>query len=152
MLHDPNTRTDYAPLLPVGFHEAEYDEAGYAGAIARHLNAEHHTLYVMPEHATELIPRLPEMYDEPNADISQIPAFFLSKLARQHVAVAFTGDAAAEPFGGGGLFYRAADHGRPVCRHAALPSPPLPKAFAKVRCRLAKRPLQRCSAKETLDD
>ena len=112
--------TKPAHSFSVGFHESEYDEAGYAGAIARHLNAEHHTLYVMPEHATELIPRLPEMYDEPNADISQIPAFFLSKLARQHVTVAFTGDGAAEPFGGGGLFYRAADHYRRIQR---LPLP-----------------------------
>jgi asparagine synthase (glutamine-hydrolysing) len=115
----------------VGFREAEYNEADYAGAVARHLKVEHHVLYVLPEHASKLIPRLPEMYDEPNADISQIPAYFLSKLARQHVAVAFTGDGATEAFAGGGGFHEAVDLYRRI-RRFPLPARRAAKAMIQL--------------------
>lgn len=84
----------------IGFGEAAYDEASHASRVAHYFETEHTEFRLTPAEALAAIPRLPEVWDEPFADESQIPTLLLSKLARQHVTVALSGDGGDECFGG----------------------------------------------------
>lgn len=84
----------------IGFSEESHDESVYATKIAQHLGTNHTNLQVKPKDILALFPKIPEIFDEPFSDVSLIPMFMVSKLARNSVKVCLSGDGGDELFGG----------------------------------------------------
>jgi asparagine synthase (glutamine-hydrolysing) len=104
----------------IGWTEASFNEAEHAKAIAEYLGTDHTELYVLPEDALRVIPEIPNWFDEPFADASQIPTYLLSAMTRRHVTVALTGDGGDELFAGYKRYFQSLRIYQ-LARH--LPSP-----------------------------
>ena len=83
----------------VGFDDPAHDELAYARRVAEWRGCEHHEDVVHPN-ITELIPKLARLFDEPFADSSAVPMYYVSEMARRHVTVALSGDGGDELFAG----------------------------------------------------
>jgi asparagine synthase (glutamine-hydrolysing) len=83
----------------IGFSVAEYDETKFARQVAEHLGTEHHEFQVTPD-AVEILPKLAWHYDEPFADSSAVPTWYVAQHTREHVTVAISGDGGDELFAG----------------------------------------------------
>lgn len=84
----------------IGFENQRFDEANYAKKIANLLGTEHTEHYCTEKEALDLVPQLPDLYDEPLGDNSVIPTTLVSQLARKSVTVALSSDAGDEIFAG----------------------------------------------------
>jgi asparagine synthase (glutamine-hydrolysing) len=91
--------SDPIKTFSIGFEDQSFNELPYARIVARHFETEHHEFVVRPD-AIDLVPKLVHFFDEPFADSSAIPCYYLSELARQHVTVALGGDGGDEVFAG----------------------------------------------------
>lgn len=83
----------------IGFDEKEYNETEYARQVAKFVGAEHHESIVKPG-AVDIVSKLAWHFDEPFADSSAVPTYYVSKVAREHVTVALGGDGGDESFAG----------------------------------------------------
>ena len=83
----------------IGFPIKDFDESAYAKQVAEHLGTEHHSFVVTPD-AESILDDLVYLYDEPFGDSSAIPTWYVSRLTREHVTVALSGDGGDELFAG----------------------------------------------------
>jgi asparagine synthase (glutamine-hydrolysing) len=102
----------------IGFDEPEFDELEHARAVARHFRTDHHEFVVRPD-ALSILDRMIGHFDEPFADSSAIPTWYVSEVARRHVTVVLSGDGGDELFGG---YDRYLPHPR-VAQFDRLPLP-----------------------------
>ena len=115
----------------IGFDDDAFDEASHAARVAESLGTDHTDLRLSGEDARSLVPKLPEIFDEPLADPSQLPTLLVSQLARRDVTVALSGDGGDELFGG---YNRYVYGTRVLPRVDRMPRPFRRAVAAGVRC------------------
>lgn len=84
----------------IGYDIPQYNEAPMAKAVAHHLGTKHQEWILQPNDVLKVIPKIPDIYDEPFADSSQLPTYLLAEMVRQEVTVCLSGDGGDELFGG----------------------------------------------------
>ena len=84
----------------IGFSDPKYNEANFARSVAEHIGTDHTDLIIDTNSVMKCVERVPLCYDEPFADVSQLPTILLSELTREHVTVVLSGDGGDELFGG----------------------------------------------------
>jgi asparagine synthase (glutamine-hydrolysing) len=111
--------TEPVKTFSIGFEEEDYSEVEYARRVANRYHTDHHEFFVRPD-LLSVLPHLVWQFDEPFADASMVPTYYVSKLAREHVTVALSGDGGDELFGGydrympGTLETRLSEGARPL--------------------------------------
>ncbi len=88
----------------IGFDVPRYNEADYAAEVAKHLGCDHTQLIISEKEMFDQVSSIPQYYDEPFADNSQIPSMLVSKLAKKNVTVALSGDGGDEFFCGYNIY------------------------------------------------
>lgn len=88
----------------IGFYDEKYNEAPYAKEVANILGTNHTELYISEEEMFQVLDSIPDYYDEPFADSSQIPSMLIAKLAKEQVSVVLSGDGGDELFGGYNIY------------------------------------------------
>lgn len=146
------SRVTTAPVktFSIGFGEQEFDELAHARLVAEHLGTDHSELVVEPR-ALDVLPALVRQYDEPFADASALPTYYLCQMARRTVTVALSGDGGDEVLGGYVTYPWAEAYRRvdvvpaPLRRLAALPARPLPldHSLGRRLRRIAMSPIER---------
>lgn len=112
----------------IGFDIPGYNEALHAKAVAKHLGTSHTELYIQSQDALDVIPKLPTMYCEPFADSSQIPTYLVSKMTREYVTVALSGDGGDELFCGYSRYFWAINIWKKIHRYP----PAIRQIFVKI--------------------
>lgn len=104
----------------IGFEDRQFNELPVAGAIAAHLKTDHHEFVVQPK-AADILGRIAWHFDEPLADSSAVPTWYVCEMARRSVTVALSGDGGDESFGG--YTFRYLPHKMESGLRAAIPVP-----------------------------
>jgi asparagine synthase (glutamine-hydrolysing) len=103
--------TDRVKTFSIGFDDQEFDERHYARMVAERYDTDHHEMVVTAS-ALDVLPTLAWHFDEPFADSSAIPSFYVAQMSREHVTVVLNGDGGDESFGGYRRYVAMARAGR----------------------------------------
>lgn len=99
-----HTSTDSIKTFSIGVEDKDLNEAGFARSVSQYLKTDHYEFIVTERDSLELVDKMMTAYDEPYADSSALPTMLVSKLARQHVTMALSGDGGDELFMGYGAY------------------------------------------------
>lgn len=105
----------------IGFEDSHFNESIYAKAVAKHLKTNHHEFIVTYKEAIELVETVFDTYAEPFADSSSFPTLLVSKMAKQYVTVALSGEGGDELFLGYGAYQWARRLNNPFIKAMRYP-------------------------------